>query len=298
MKYQKPFLKWVGGKSQIIDEVLKHFPIKCINYHELFLGGGSVLLALLSLQKEGKITIEGNVYAYDSNENLINLYKHVQNNKEELYKFIETYKKNYDGINGTITNKNPKNINEGMSSKESYYYWIRKKYVEMNKDAVESSALFLVLNKLCFRGLYREGPNGFNVPFGHYKNTPTIIDKDELDRICDLIQDVTFKCMDFNQSIQHVNKGDYVYLDPPYVPLDTKSFVSYTKHGFDQDMHEKLFSKIKMLQQKHIKFSMSNAKVKMVTETFENFNIKEVIAKRAIHSKNPGSKVTEVIVFN
>ena len=298
MKYQKPFLKWVGGKSQIIDEVLKHFPIKCINYHELFLGGGSVLLALLSLQKEGKITIEGNIYAYDSNENLINLYKHIQNNKDQFFEIVHKYKTIYDSISGTIPNKKPKTVREAMGSKESYYYWIRLEYLKLDKHSIESAALFLFLNKLCFRGLYREGPDGFNVPFGHYKKTPTIIEKQELNNISDLIQRVIFKCMECSESIKNVCEGDYVYLDPPYAPINSKSFVSYTNNGFDTKMHIKLFEDVKELHNKNIKFSMSNAKVKMVTETFADLTIKEVSAKRAIHSKNPGCKVTEVIVLN
>ena len=298
MKYQKPFLKWVGGKSQIIDDIVSQFPQECNNYHELFLGGGSVLLALLNLQKEEIITIKGKVYAYDSNISLINLYKHIQKKKEELYERIIKHKTVYDSIKGTDLLKNPGNINEAMTSKESYYYWLRNEYRKINKDSIESSALFIVINKLCFRGLYREGPNGFNVPFGHYKNTPTIINIDELIKISELIQNVTFLCMDFKDSIEKVNKDDYVYLDPPYAPIDSKSFVSYTKEGFGEDMHKHLFKKVKELNGKKVKFSMSNVKVKMVTDAFLDYQIKEVIAKRSINSKNPASKVTEVIIFN
>lgn len=298
MKYQKPFLKWVGGKSQIIDEIMSLFPRKCNNYHELFLGGGSVLLALLTLQKEGKIIIEGQIYAYDSNDSLIHLYKHIQNNKDEFFEIINKYKAIYNSITGTNSNKKPKTLREAMGSKESYYYWARSEYLKKEKSSIESSALFLFLNKLCFRGLYREGPNGFNVPFGHYKNTPTMIDKEALDKISDLIQNVKFECMNCNASMKNVMKGDYVYLDPPYAPIDSKSFVSYTKDGFDNKMHEKLFEDVKELHNKNITFSMSNAKVNMVTEAFAEFKMKEVLAKRAIHSKNPGNKVTEVIVFN
>ena len=295
-KIQKPFLKWVGGKTQIINHIIKQIPNEINNYHELFLGGGSVLFALLSLQKQNKISIKNEIYAYDINKTLINVYKNIQNNKDELYKFLTFYIKEYDSIKGTEINRKPKSIEDAKTSKESYYYWIRSKYNNINKNSIECSALFMFINKTCFRGMYREGPNGYNVPYGHYKKTPTIISETDLNYISDLIKNVKFIHSDFNASIKNVKDEDFVYLDPPYAPVNEKSFVGYVIDGFNLETHNQLFSEIKKLDK--IKFVMSNAKVDLVTENFKDYNCEDIIARRAINSKKPGSTATEVIIYN
>lgn len=293
-KLQKPFLKWVGGKTQIINNIINKFPKKINNYHELFLGGGSVLFALLSLQKQKKIKIKNKIYAYDINKTLINVYKHVQKNKEELYKYITLYLTEYNSITGDIINRNPTTIEEAKTSKESYYYWIRKKYNNIDQNTIECSALFMFINKTCFRGMYREGPNGYNVSFGHYKKT-TIITENELDNFSKLIKNVEFIHADFRTSIKNIQEGDFVYLDPPYAPENSKSFVGYVANGFNLEMHKKLFSEIKKLE--NVKFVMSNAKVELVTENFKDYNCEDIKARRAINSKKPESTTTEVIIY-
>ncbi len=295
---QKPFLKWAGGKTQIIQDVMKHFPSEMNNYHELFVGGGSVLLAMLSMQQADKIKITGKIYAYDINPIVINVYKHVQSDKEELFKFVSLYITEYDNIDGDVINRKPLTIKDAKTSQESYYYWIRNKFNNMDKSSVESSAIFMFLNKTCFRGLYREGPNGFNVPFGHYKTTPTIITKDELDTISSLIQHVEFQQSDFIDSIKLPSEHDFVYMDPPYAPETTKSFVKYTQAGFTLEMHESLFKAIKLLNTKKIKFAMSNSSVSLVTTSLSDYNIDYIVARRSINSKKPNAKTTEVIVYN
>ena len=295
---QKPFLKWVGGKSQIINEVTSKFPNEINNYHEIFLGGGSVLFALLSLQKEGKVEIKGQIYAYDLNESLINIYKNIQSNREKLFEYIEKYWKEYDEITGNEINRKPETLKDAKKSKESYYYWVRNSFNKMNKSSIEHSAIFIFLNKTCFRGLYREGPNGFNVPYGHYKKTPSMITKEELYNISELIKNVIFKCCDFDVSLSNVSKNDLMYLDPPYAPENSKSFVGYTTDGFSIEMHNKLFKKIIEKEKSGIAFILSNSKVDMVINYFKDYEIEDVIARRAINSKNPESKTTEVIIYN
>ena len=144
--------------------------------------------------------------------------------------------------------------------------------------------------------MYREGPNGYNVPYGHYKKTPNFLSQEEIDYISDLIKDVEFKKCSFTESIKKVKEGDFVYLDPPYAPENDKSFVKYVADGFDLECHNNLFKSIKNL--KNIKFVMSNAKVKLVTDAFKDYNCENIIARRAINSKKPGSKTTEVIIYN
>ncbi len=297
---RKPILKWVGGKTQILHHLLPKIPKEMNNYHELFLGGGSVLLAVLSLQKQGKIFIRNKIYASDVNKNLIHLYLHIQHDKDRLFEFIDFYIREYDSVHGTEINRNPTNITEAKTSKESYYYWIRKKYnkrVFLDKETnVECSALFLFLNKTCFRGVYREGKNGFNVPYGHYKKTPTIATKKDLEELSALIQNVEFRHEPFQQSIKNIQKGDFVYLDPPYAPENDNSFVDYVADGFQKEHHELLFQEIKGFQE--IYFLMSNAKVPLVLDNFQEFPREDIVARRAINSKKPGSTTTEVIIYN
>ena len=293
---QKPFLKWVGGKTQIIDKIISRIPGEINNYHEIFLGGGSVLLAVLSLQRHGKIVIKNKIYAYDINRDLINVYKHIQTNKQELYEHIQFYVNEYDALDGAKKIMKPVSIDEAKTSKESYYYWIRKKYNEIEKGTVECSALFMFINKTCFRGMYREGPNGFNVPYGHYKKTPVVITDSELNAISELIKDVEFVHSDFRQSMQGVEGGDFVYLDPPYAPETATSFVGYSAAGFTLEMHNELFNAVTNLHD--VKIVMSNAKVELVTNHFKEYGCEDVIARRAINSKNPGSTTTEVVIYN
>tara|TARA_B100001094_G_C18073789_1_gene741511 strand:- start:232 stop:1134 length:903 start_codon:yes stop_codon:yes gene_type:complete len=293
---QKPFLKWVGGKTQLIEKIFNKLPKEMNNYHELFLGGGSVLLAVLSLQNHGKLVIKNKIYAYDYNESLINVYNHIKNNRDELFEAINRIVSVYDKLDGTHINRKPSTEQDAMSSKESYYYWLRMKYNSIDKHLIEHSALFMFLNKTCFRGMYREGPNGFNVPYGHYKTTPVIIKKHDLDTISEMFQHVEFIHSDFRDSINRISSDDFVYLDPPYAPENAKSFVGYTADGFSLEMHKTLFSEIK--KNKNAKFLLSNACVDLVTESFQDYIIEEVTARRAINAKKPSSTTREVLICN
>jgi len=287
----KPVIKWVGGKTQILDTVLESFPREIENYHELFLGGGSVLFGLLESKN---ITVKGKVYAYDKNQKLINMYRQIQTNPKDVHDHLTELFKTYDTLTCTKVNRKPETEEEGMTSKESYYYWVRKKYNDLIPTTSTHAATLIFLNKTCFRGVYREGPNGFNVPYGHYKNTPLVIPLEELLKIQDLIKDVVFKWCDFRDAFtQIVNEGDFIYADPPYAPESVKSFVGYTKDGFVIDDHENLF---KLLKCSNIDFVMSNAKVDLVTSSFKDYRIEDVTARRAINSKDPSSKTMEVLV--
>ena len=297
LKIHKPFLKWVGGKTQIIKEIISIMPSEMNNYHEPFVGGGSVLFAVLSLQQQHKINIKNKIYAYDINYSLINVYKQIQKNNNELFKTIKLYLDEYENINENENiNRNPQTINEAKTSRESYYYWLRNKFNNINKDTIESAALFILINKLCFRGMYREGPNGFNVPYGHYKKTPAIITQKQLADISKLIENVEFIHSDFIDSFKNIKNDDFMYLDPPYAPETKTSFVNYNISGFNLNMHELLFTEIKNF--KDVKFIMSNSNVKLVTDNFKDYNCKEIIARRAINSINPGSTTKEVIIYN
>jgi DNA adenine methylase len=306
MSYTKPIIKWVGGKTQIIDKIMEIYPHEINNYHELFLGGGSVLIALLEMQKTNRIKINGSINAYDINETLINMYKNIQQEPRKIIAYIKKLIKFINSIEeekGTRNIKQIKDYND-IKSKESFYYWLRykyNKYSQNEKNSYKGSAIFIFLNKTCFRGLYREGPNGFNVPYGHYNN-PEVLNKEHLMTISELIKNVNFIHSDFEKSFDiinnHIHNNDFVYLDPPYAPVNDKSFVDYNIDGFDINKHKKLFELIKNLENKNCKFLMSNADVSMVRETFEQYNIITILCKRSINSKNPESKINEVLIKN
>jgi DNA adenine methylase len=299
----KPILKWVGGKTQIIDKLIADFPVEINNYREAFLGGGSVLLTLLSYVKSGIIRIRGNIYAYDLNEPLIYIYKNIQTHHNELYHSLQTIITEFNECGNGEINRTPTNITEAKISKENYYYWTRSEYNKLclpDKKGILGSSMFIFLNKTCFRGVFRVGPNGFNVPYGHY-NKPEIINKEHLEEIHNLIQNVVFECCDFNTSLTNIELNDFVYLDPPYAPeTDTTSFVGYTESGFNQENHNKLFKLIHILTDTNKKIMLSNADVSLVRKNFtiEKYNTISILCKRSINSKNPDAKAKEVIIKN
>lgn len=299
----KPIIKWVGGKTQILNKILEQVPCEINNYHEIFLGGGSVLLGVLSCVKSGHITVGKNIYAYDLNEQLISMYQNIQSNWEALYEEIEKIVREYNtcGNNNTDICRQPKDLDEALKCKENYYYWIRSKYNQMDtlmKNTLVGSAMFIFLNKTCFRGVYRVGPSGFNVSYGYYKN-PEIINYNHLKEIHELIQGVVFVHSDCVESLKNVCSNDYVYLDPPYAPETSTSFVAYTEQGFSIGKHCELFGLIRGLG-KDIRISMSNADVKLVRDNFpsDEYHVETVVCKRTINSKNPKMVTNEVIVRN
>ena len=260
----KPFIKWVGGKHKFVNEILDLFPRNIHTYHEPFLGGGSVLLALLS----SDIACE-KYRANDINKHLIQAYIDVRDNVDNL---IEELKK--------------------LKNDKELFYIYRSRFNKLKQEEVfdvETSALFICLNKTCFRGLYREGPNGLNTPFGHYKN-PSFFDEDTLKNISTLIQHVEFTSMSYEAFLTDVVKQDFVYLDPPYVPETKMSFTKYNVSDFLD--HESFFDFTKKLP----RFVMSNSAVDTVIDAFPDDQITIITCRRSINSKHPGATTNEVLI--
>ena len=300
----KPFIKWVGGKTQILTEVLELFPQEMNNYYEPFLGGGSVLLGLLMRQKEGTIKINGKIYASDINSTLVGLYKNIQTKPllliKEVKRIIVEYEKSNEG-DKTI-NRKAIILTEALTSEESYYYYIRAKFNLLkgdDKQSIPASAMFLFMNKTCFRGVYREGPHGFNVPFGNYTN-PGILDEQHIHAVSALVKDVIFTHQSYADALQNITTDDFVYLDPPYAPEKETSFVSYNADGFGIDNHKKLFKNCAEMKEKNVKMLMSNAAVPLVTDAFKSplYKTQIISCRRAINSKKPEAIANEVLITN
>ena len=302
IELEKPFIKWIGGKTQIIQEILNEMPTNIQTYHEIFLGGGSVLFGILSLQLKGVIKIQ-KICAYDLNKPLIYVYKNIQKTPKKFLNQIIPIVNEFNQIVELEINRKPINLEEAKTSRESYYYWIRSKYNQMSENekiTLLGSAYFVFLNKTCFRGMFRLGKikKDFNVPYGNYINQ-TIIDKAHIKRISKLISNVKFKHLAFEESLEKIKKNDMVFLDPPYVPINlTSSFVGYTADGFDISMHKKLFNILNELKTREKKWMMTNSNTDLVLESFDEkkFTIKKILCRRAINSKNPDSKVNELII--
>ena len=294
----KPVLKWVGGKTQILEEVLGLFPKEMENYHEPFLGGGSVLLGLLASIEAGHTAVYGTLYASDLNPNLIALYKNIQSRPDEFIRETRALIDVYSKCTGTIVNRKPTTVAEATLSPESYYYWIRARFNALKgeeRHGAAASAMMLFLNKTCFRGVYREnGGGGFNVPYGNY-SSPSIMEEAHIREVSRLISGVVFTCCGFAEALGAVGDDDFVYLDPPYAPENETSFVSYTAGGFDLDAHKQLFL---LCANMGAQMLMSNADVPLVTKAFPSpaYTTKKISCRRAIHSKEPDSRTTEVLI--
>ena len=276
--YLKPPLKWVGGKTQHLNDLLPRFPRVIRDYHEPFLGGGSVLLAVLSARQAGTIVITGGIYASDINPHLITLYQMIQRDVFGLTNILKGLCEGY-----TTT-----------SQPEAYYYAVRDQF-NSPIAPIERAARLIFLNKTGFRGLYREGPNGLNVPFGHYQN-PLIYDPAHLTQVAELIQPVVFMTQPFTAALAGFTAPtgeDFVYMDPPYAPENATSFVGYVADGFCD--HKALFGVCQQIP----RFIMSNANVPLVREGLSGWSgitIDVIQSRRAINSKRPDAQTTEVII--
>jgi len=269
----EPFLKWAGGKSQLLPQYDKFFPQTFNNYLEPFLGGGAVFFHLYST---GKITPDKKVILIDSNEELMNTYKVVQNQVELLITHL----------------KSGKYVNE-----ESTYYKIRE-WAPTNP--VERAARTIYLNKTCYNGLYRVNKKGkFNVPFGRYKN-PLICDEKNLKAVNRALKGVKLIIGDFSNCLKYAGPGDFIYFDPPYQPISsTSNFTSYTKDSFNLEDQKRLADVFRELDKRKCKVMLSNSDTPFIRELYKQFRIEVVKAKRYINSNPAGrGEVRELVILN
>ena len=266
----RPFLKWAGGKSQIISQLHKRLPVRFNQYWEPFVGGGALFFSLTSLK----------AHLFDVNEELINAYKFVRDDVEGLICELEQHR--YE---------------------KEYFYSVRdwdrsSLYREM--PAIKRAGRFIYLNKTCFNGLHRVNSKGhFNVPFGSYVN-PKIIDVSNLRRCSQVLQNCELQAGEYSLVEVHAQKGDFIYFDPPYVPLSsTSSFTAYAKNGFSLQDQVALRDLCVRLAHKGVLFMLSNSANEITKELYSGFNLESVNVGRSINSK--GSRrgdVEEIIVTN
>ncbi|MDW8237271.1 MAG: DNA adenine methylase [Aquificaceae bacterium] len=265
----KPFVKWAGGKRQLLRVIKRRIPSSYNRYIEPFVGGGALLFELLP--KRAIIN--------DINEELINAYLVIKNNLDEL---INSLKKH--------------------ENSEDYYYHIRSlKPHELNN--IERDSRFIYLNKTCYNGLYRENSKGeFNVPFGNYKN-PKILDEENLRMVSRYLNyaDITITCMDYKEVCRMATSGDFFYLDPPYYPFSrSSSFTKYTRHDFTKDDHIELAYIFEELDKKGCRVLLSNSNTEFIKNLYKGYIVEEVHTLRSINCKAYGRKrfKFEIVVRN
>lgn len=265
-----PILKWAGGKTRLLPDILSRMPPRFGAYHEPFLGGGALYFTLLNKGRLGRVTLS------DINQHLIDTYVAVRDHTDEVIFELG------------------KHIND-----KDHYYKVRA-WVESELTLPQKAARFLFLNRTCFNGLYRVNKKGlFNVSFGRYAN-PRICNEPALFSARRAFQQAALSLAPFQRVIDDASRGDFVYFDPPYVPRSkTSSFTSYTKEGFGEDKQWELGEVCRELDRKGVHFLLSNSDVPLVHEIYEGFTVEPVLAPRSINSKtSKRGKITEVMVRN
>ncbi len=266
------FVKWAGGKKQLLEQFKPFFPKEIKRYFEPFVGGGAVAFYLLKTHPE----IE-KIYLSDINEELITTYYIIKNNLEELIKLLKEYKKKHT---------------------KDFYYEIRSQDVK-NLSKVQIATRFIYLNKTCFNGLYRvNSKGGFNVPIGSYKN-PLICPEEDLREISKFLQKDDTKVRQFYEVLEEAKKSDFIYFDPPYYPLSKASFTTYTKDNFLDKEQEHLAEVFKKLDKRGCKVMLSNNDAPFVRALYKDFHINIVKATRMINcDATKRGKINELVVTN
>ena len=291
----KPFLKWAGGKGQLLNKFEEMYPQELINgeidtYIEPFVGGGAVLFDVLQKYKVKKAVI------VDLNKELINCYRCIKADVDKLIKHLKILQDEFLSLSD--------------EKRKDYFLKVRNRYNEIHlngKYDFEKAADFIFLNKTCFNGLYRVNSKGeFNVPFGKYEN-PLICDSENLTLISNLLQNVEIRFGDYSICEEYVNGRTFIYFDPPYRPLiENSSFVGYDKSGFNDNNQKELAEFVKKLDKQNCLVMLSNSDPKNTNpddnffdELYKGFEIDRIFAKRMINCQaDKRGDITEIVVRN
>lgn len=267
-----PFVKWAGGKRQLLTQIKERMPKKYNNYYEPFVGGGAVLFGLLP----EKATIN------DINRALINTYQTIKDVPEEFLKEIAIFDK------------------EIIKGEKEYFYQIREhfndKLMKIEYD-VELAALFVFLNKHCFNGLYRVNGKGlFNVPYNN--SVKESCNRENILAVSEYLRGVNIMEGDFQDACNLAGEGDFVFIDSPYAPINPTSFEAYTKEGFDRESHIRLAEVFKDLSDRGCYCMLTNHNTEFINELYEGFNKDVVDVKRMINSDATNRVGKEIIITN
>ena len=261
----RPFLKWAGGKSKLIQQYTHYFPKDYKTYYEPFLGGGAVFFYLNPTS----------AVLTDINAELINTYRCVRDNVEELILFLNTHQLNHC---------------------QPYYYQVRQGKA---LSTIEKAARLIYLNKTCFNGLYRENSKGeFNVPLGRYKN-PKICNPSLLRSVSSALQKTQLEVRPFEAILNHASSSDdFVYFDPPYHPVSpTSNFTAYSRKAFSSNDQIRLKEVFTKLASQGVKVMSSNSDCEFIRELYRDFNIYPILAPRLINSKaSKRGRISEVLI--
>ena len=290
----KPFIKWVGGKGQLIEQLTNLLPkdFRCwkdTTYIEPFVGGGAMLFYMLQHFPNIKHAVIN-----DINTDLTTCYQTIRDNAEELILSLKDIEEYYLSI-------------KEEEERKSFFMSVREQYNQKNLAPVDNTTKFIFLNRTCFNGLYRVNKSGlFNVPFGKYKN-PKICDPQTIRKDSELLQRVEILNGDFEETFNYAKGNTLFYFDPPYRPLsDTSSFNDYTKESFNDDAQIRLKEYCDRINNAGYSFMLSNSDCKGKTESdnffdilYKDYQIERVWASRSINANpNKRGKLTEILVHN
>lgn len=290
----KPFIKWVGGKSQLIEQLDAKLPadfdsLEDVTYIEPFVGGGAMLFYMLQHYPNINHAIIN-----DINPDLTTCYRTVRDNPKELIASLQDIENTYLSLNTE-------------EARKEFFLVVRNRYNEKNLDPIENTTKFFFLNKTCFNGLYRVNKKGlFNVPFGRYSN-PTICNPETILKDSELLQRVEILNGDFEETFKYAQGNTLFYFDPPYRPLsDTSSFNNYAKEAFNDDAQIRLKKYCDRINDAGFKFMLSNSDGKSVNGEdnffdvlYAAYQIERVLASRSINSNpNKRGELTEILVRN
>lgn len=271
----QPFVKWAGGKRQLLPKIMDKLPETYNTYFEPFLGGGALLFV-----SEPKNAVVGDV-----NRVLIDTYNQIKHDVSSLMEILNRFSEEHNAV----------------EDKKEYYYKMRENYNSKIKNGeydLMTVSLFLYLNKTCFNGLYRVNAKGlFNVPFNNRK-TLNIYSKENLEDIAKYLNNITIKNGDFEDTCKNAKKGDFVFFDSPYAPLKSDSFESYTKEGFAKEEHIRLANLFRKLSDRGVYCMLTNHNTDLIDELYEGYYKEVVQVKRMINSDAKNRVGEEVIITN
>lgn len=291
----KPFMKWAGGKGQLLSEIQPYYPFqkgRITRYAEPFVGGGAVLFDILS-----KYDLD-DIYISDINADLINAYRVVRDDVELLIELLQSMQQEF--------------LPMSLEERKMYYLrhresFNRLKQCKENESPIEKAALLIFLNRTCFNGLFRVNKKGlFNVPMGAYKS-PLICDMDNLFSVSEKLKSVNIHCSDYRESESFIDKNTFVYIDPPYRPISaTASFTAYSESAFDDEAQRELAGFVREIHRKGATILMSNSdptnydsQDSFFDSLYSSYTIRRVEAARMINSDSKSrGKIRELLISN